>query len=499
MSVLSEKLQNYLHEIGLYERAAALMYWDLATQTPDKGVGPMQEALSYFSTKAFSMWTAPEYEQMLRTLQKPEEFEKLSPALKLTVKRYLEDYERNKNIPQDFYTAFVTESAKSEKAWEEAKRADDFSVFAPHLEKMIAMTKEKLSYTHPGKDPYDVLLDQFETGMSTAAVDRLFAELKEGLIPLMKRIAAAPQPDVSMAYGHFDIDRQKRVQELLLKYIGFDFEAGATGESEHPFTTDLSMRDSRVTNHFNEKECVNAFFSAIHEGGHAIFGQNIGEEYEDTCVSVVNMMGLHESQSRFFENILGRNINFWVPVYDEICKLLPAFKQISMEDLNRIMNNVHPSLIRTEADEVSYCLHIILRYEVEQAIFRDNVPVCELPALWNDKMEELFGIRPDTDAAGILQDMHWSDGSFGYFPSYLLGSIYDGMYLQAVKRDLGDVDELLRSGRIREITDWLITNIHHNGSMYTAPEIMKRLGLGELSAKPLLDYFNEKYAKIYNL
>lgn len=499
MNALSEKLQSYLHEISLYERAVTLMQWDLATQTPKKGVEAMQEAVSTFSTKAFAMWTAPEYAKMLRALAQPEELEQLSPALRLTVTRYLEEYERDKNIPQDFYTAYVTAGTKSEKAWEEAKRADDFSIFAPHLEKMIAMTKEKLSYTHPGKAPYDALVDQYETGMDTQTIDRLFKELKDGLVPLMKKIAAAPQPDVGMAYGKFDIDRQKRVQKLLLKYIGFDFEAGAAGESEHPFTTDLSMRDSRVTNHFREEECVNAFFSAIHEGGHAIFGQNIGAEYEDTCVSVVNMMGLHESQSRFFENILGRNINFWAPIYDEICETLPAFKQISLDDLNRIINHVHPSLIRTMADEVSYCLHIILRYEMEQAIFVDNVPVSALPALWNDKMEELLGVRPETDAEGILQDVHWSDGSFGYFPSYLLGSIYDGMFLQAVERDLGDVDVILREGRIREITDWLIANIHHNGSMYTAPELMERLGLGELSAKPLLDYFYEKYTKIYGL
>jgi carboxypeptidase Taq len=497
MSTLSEQFKQYLHEYGYYQRVTSLLYWDLATQTPKKGVEPMQEALSFFSTKGFSMMTAPEYADLLRALQKPEEYDQLSPAMQMTVRKYLEDYERDKNIPQEFYQAFVLESSRSEKAWEEAKEHNDFSIFAPHLEKMIAMTKEKLSYTHPGKDPYDVLVDQYETGMDTDTINRLFAELKEGLVPLMKKIAAAPQPDTSMAYGQFDIDSQKRVQELLLEYIGFDFEAGATGESAHPFTMDFSMRDSRVTNNFNERECINAFFSAIHEGGHAIFGQNIGAEYEDTCVSIVNMMGLHESQSRFYENILGRNINFWLPIYDRICEVLPAFRQISLEDLNRIINDVHPSLIRTEADEVSYCLHIILRYEMEQAIFRDHVPVSELPALWNDKMEALLGIRPETDAEGILQDMHWSDGSFGYFPSYLLGSIYDGMLLQAVKRDVGDVDELLKAGRIKDITKWLNNNIHHEGSMYTAPQIMERLGLGTLSAKPLLEYFYGKYSKIY--
>lgn len=284
---------------------------------------------------------------------------------------------------------------------------------------------------------------------------------------------------------------------MLLDYIGFDTDAGATAESEHPFTTDLCIGDVRVTNHYKEDDPLSAMFSAIHEGGHAIFGQSIDPAYEGTALEQVNMMGLHESQSRFFENILGRRISFWEPIYGKLGELLPQFRQIPPETFDRAINDVHPSLIRTEADEVTYCLHIILRYEIEKAIFRDNVPVDDLPQLWNDKMEELLGIRPENDAEGILQDMHWSDGSFGYFPSYLLGSMYDGMFLEALEKEKGSVDTILREGRIHEITAWLNENIHRHGSRYTSAEVLERVCGQALSAQPLLHYFNEKYARLY--
>ncbi len=212
----------------------------------------------------------------------------------------------------------------------------------------------------------------------------------------------------------------------------------------------------------------------------------------------VNMMGLHESQSRFYENILGRNLNFWKPIYGKLGELLPQFQKIPLETFCRAINYVQPSLIRTEADEVTYCLHIILRYEIERAIFRDEVTTDELPKLWNDNMEELLGIRPTNDAEGILQDMHWSDGSFGYFPSYLLGSVYDGMFLQQIEKELGNLDELLAQGNILSITKWLNEKIHRNGSLYTSREVIERLCGKEISAQPLLDYFNEKYAAIYS-
>lgn len=488
-----ENFQEYLKKIRQYDQAANLLYWDLKTMAPSKGVEQKIEALSFFSTESFRLNTAPEYGEMLTTLSLPENFAQLSPAMQVTVKRYLKAYRRFTRIPQEFYTEYVDASARSQRAWEEAKRAGDFSLFAPHLEKMISMTRQYVEYEEPGKDPYEVMLEDHEEGMDKAAIDRIFAELKEGLVPLLQKIREAPRPDLSALQGHYDIDAQKKVQNMLLSYIGFDFDAGATGESEHPFTMGLCTGDIRITNHYLEDQPISSMFSAIHEGGHAIFEQNVDPAYADTAVAEINLMGLHESQSRFFENILGRRRSFWVPIYDKLGELLPRFQEIPLDTFCQAINDVHPSMIRTEADEVTYCLHIILRYEVEKAIFYDKVPVSELPALWNDKMEELLGIRPANDAEGILQDMHWSDGSFGYFPSYLLGSVYDGMFLRQLEKELGDVDTILAQGRIREITGWLKEKIHQHGSLYNSREVLERVCGCEVTAKPLLDYFTEKY------
>lgn len=488
-----EVFKAYLKKLQQYNQIVSLLHWDLMTLAPEKGVESKLDSIRFFSTEVFRLSTASEYGEMLRELARPEEFEQLEEAMQLTVKRALQEYERFLRIPEEFYTEYVTEKARSEKAWEEAKRNNDFSIYAPHLEKIITMTKEYIHYMEPEKDPYEVLLDMFEEGMNSATIDRVFEEIKTGLRPLMAKIDSMPRPDLSALEGQYDIDAQKKVQRLLLSYIGFDFTAGAVAESEHPFTMDLCPGDIRVTNHFKENNPIDAMFSAIHEGGHAIFGQSIDPVYADTAVWQVNMMGLHESQSRFYENILGRNPNFWTPIYGQLGDLLPQLKEVPPEVFARAINDVHPSMIRTEADEVTYCLHIILRYEIERAIFRDEVSVDQLPALWNDKMEELLGIRPKNDAEGILQDVHWSDGSFGYFPSYLLGSVYDGMFLQQLEKELGSVDTILAQGRILEITAWLKEKIHRHGSLYNSRQVLERVCGCEISAKPLLDYFNKKY------
>lgn len=498
MNELIMKLKDHMKKIEQYQTIENLLYWDLATMTPEKGVDSKAEAIGYFSTEAFRLSTSEEYGALLKELSSPETYEALDDAIKVTVRRELRDYERFCRVPEDFYTEYVTLKARSQKAWETAKKASDFSIYCPYLDKIILMTKQYVRYMEPDQKPYEVLLDMFEEGIDSQTIDRIFTELKEGLRPLLKKIRESGQPDLSAMKGNYPVSGQKKLQDLLLSYMGFDFTKGTTAESEHPFTSEIGSGDIRITNHFREEDPLAAIFSAIHEGGHAIFDQNIDTAYKHTSVMQVNMMGLHESQSRFYENILGRNPNFWIPVYDKLEEFLPDFRKIPFDTFCKAINFVQPSMIRIDADEVTYCLHIILRYEIERAIFNDEVTTKELPKLWNDKMEELLGIRPSCDAEGVLQDTHWSDGSFGYFPSYLLGSVYDGMFLEAVEKDLGSIDQLLSQGKIMEITNWLNTNIHQYGSLYTSHEVIKRLCGKEVSAKPLLDYFYKKYSEIYS-
>lgn len=499
MSELEKKLKDFLELKKQYDHVTTLLYWDMETGTPKLGQQAHVDALTYFSTRSFEMGTSDELEQMLQALSKPKEYEALDDTMKFIVTRMKRDMDKDKRIPKDLFEAFVRAQAEAGNAWRDAKNASDFSMFAPHLEKMIEMRKEITGYTDPGKEIYDALLDNYEEGMDTETIDHLFGDLKKELIPLVKQILAAKQPDDSKFKGHYDVDAQKKVQNLLLDYIGFSKDAGSVGETEHPFTLNFNSKDVRVSNHYYEEEPLFAMFSAIHEGGHAIFEQNVNPAYDNTVAGSCCYMGVHESQSRFYENILGRNKNFWLPIYDKLGELLPQFKEITLDEFYHEINHVRNSMIRTEADEVTYCFHIILRYEMEKAIFRDHVPVAKLPELWNEKMKEYLDIVPANDAEGILQDMHWSDASFGYFPSYLLGSIYDGMYLEELEKELGSVDELLAAGKIGEITKWLNQKIHWYGSTRTPKEVIANVCGKEVSAEPLIRYFKEKYSKLYDL
>ena len=492
MSDRLAKLKETLAQLNRLYMISELLYWDMRTIMPEGGFEGHAEATEHYQTEAFRISTSDELYELLQELSAPEEWEQLDDDWRFIVKTMREEQERDRRIPEELFSRMVAAQTASERAWEEAKKNSDYSIFAPHLEKLIALTREVKSYTHPELEIYDALLDDYEKGMDSATIDRVFGELKEGLVPLVHSILAAEQPDDTKFRVTYDLDAQRKVQKLLLTYIGFDWSKGTVGESEHPFTLDLSATDVRVTNHFREDNAIDPMFSAIHEGGHAIFEQNVAPKLAGTVAGGCRYLGIHESQSRFFENILGRNINFWRPIYADVQKLQPELADISLEEFAREINHVRASMIRTAADEVTYCLHVILRYEVEKAIFREGVSVAELPALWNRKMEEYLGVVPANDAEGILQDMHWSDGSFGYFPTYLLGSIYDGMFLEAMEAELGSVDELLAAGRIGEIRGWLNRNIHQYGSTRRPKEVLREVCGREATAGPLLRYFREK-------
>lgn len=499
MSKLLEEFQTYLNKLKQYEHVTTLLYWDMKTSAPKLGQAGHVEALTHFSTEAFTMSTSEKMGEMLTGLAKPEEFDALTDTWKFVVTRMKHDFDRNKRIPADVYATFIQTQAEAGNVWVEAKEKSDYSLFAPYLQKMIDLTVEMAGYTDPGREVYDALLDQYEEGMDSATIDGLFEDLKKELIPFVKEILLKQKPENQAFKNYFDRDGQKKMQDMLLDYIGFRKDAGSVGESEHPFTLNFSSGDVRLTNHYYEHDPISAVFSAIHEGGHAIFEQNVNPEYDYTVAGSCRYMGLHESQSRFYENILGRNKNFWLPVYDKLGELLPPFKEIPLEDFYQEINHVKNSFIRVNADEVTYCFHIILRYEMEKAIFRDHVPVNDLPALWNRKMQEYLQLTPANDAEGILQDMHWSDGYFGYFPSYLLGSIYDGMLLDTLQEQLGSVDELLKNGKIREITAWLNQKIHWYGNTRKPKEAIMAVCGKEISAEPLIRYFKEKYAQIYGI
>ncbi len=483
-----QKQLNYLHH------AVALMHWDMETTAPDGAMEKLAEALTYFSTEAFKLSTSDEAYNLVKELSEPEEFDKLDDVMKFDISRTKRDLDKMRRLPQEVYEDYVRVTTKAGVVWPKAKQSSDFSMYEKDLAAVIDIVKKYQSYVNPDKDVYDALIDQHEEGMTQEIIDRVFGELRKELVSLVEEVTSRPQPDHSKFTFTVPAHVQEKVCRFLVEYMGMDMNRISLGETEHPFTTNMNIDDVRVTNHYKENAFIEPLFSAIHEGGHAIFEQNIDHKYEGTTAANISYMGLHESQSRFYENILGRNINFWKPIWPKMCEMIPELKNVTLEEFHQEINSVQRSFIRTEADELTYCLHVILRYEIEREIFKGIVEVKDLPALWNKKMEELLGITPSNDAEGILQDMHWSDGSFGYFPSYLLGSIYDGMFLEAIEKDLGSIDDILAAGDIKKITAWLKENIHQYGATRTSAEVLKTVCGQELSAKPLIKYFKNKYA-----
>lgn len=494
-----ETFLEYYKKVKDYERVSALIEWDLQTQTPATGVDSLAESMGTISAKKFELETSDELGRLLEELSEPSEYDKLEDYQKIVVRKTKEYYDRDKNVPVDFYEKYSILTAKAADVWQNARRADDYGKFEPYLGQVIEMTKQLAEYQSRGMDLYDVLLNNNEEGMLSDTIDRLFGEIREELVPFVKKITEKKQEIKGDFSGKFDIGKQKEFSEFLLEYIGFSMESGVAAESEHPFTTSLSKRDVRLTDHYSENNIIDAIFSIIHEGGHGIFEQNVDDKFDITPLHSCRHLGLHESQSRFFENILGRNINFWKPIYGKLQDTFPAYRDISLEAFYRKINEVRPSLIRTSSDEVTYCFHIMVRYEIEKEIFSGKLELKDIPKRWNEKMEEYLGITPEKDSEGAMQDTHWSGGAFGYFPSYLLGSIYDGMFLEKAEEDLGSIDEILAKGEIKRITRWLNENIHQYGSSRTPKEVIGKVCGKEISAKPLVRYFKKKYGEIYKI
>ncbi|WP_035779626.1 carboxypeptidase M32 [Butyrivibrio sp. MC2013] len=496
---LLEDYKEKSKELSYLNHALSLMYWDLETMAPDGAKEKLSDTMTYFSTEAFKKSTSDEYYKLVCDLAEPGEYDKLDDVMKFDIFRSKRELEKMRRVPADFYEEYVRTTNASAICWPKAKQNNDWASYKEPLAKTIDAVKKMTSYTDPDKDVYDALIDRYEEGMTCEMIDKVFADLKKELVPLVEKVTACPQPDHSLFTMKIPAHKQAKLCKFLVEYMGMDMTRFAQAETEHPFTTNMNLDDVRITNHYYENDIISAIFSAIHEGGHALFEQNIDPKYEFTSGANVDYMGLHESQSRFYENVLGRNINFWKPIWPKVVEIIPEFKDITLEQFHREICRVENSMIRTEADELTYGLHVILRYELERDIFSNKLSVDDLPAAWNKKMQELLHITPANDSEGILQDMHWSDGSFGYFPSYLLGTIYDGMFLEAIEKDLGELDNVLAEGRIKEITAWLKEHIHRYGASRISSEVLADVCGEKLTAEPVIRYFKKRYCALYDL
>jgi len=475
----------------------ALMGWDSMTLASKKGINERSDVIGTMSELFFKQFINDDVKNTLDFLNENKASLDSITQAKLLI--YTQDFERISKIPMDEYANYEALIAKSNVAWEEAKNTDDFTVFAPYLEKVLTTLKKFVGYRGYTGHPYNTLLGDYEFGLTTDEVDVFFHDLKERIVPLVKRIQDKQGIDNTFADQFFDIKKQELFSNYLMEQLNFKMDCGTIAVSAHPFTMNLSRNDVRITTHYHEFDFLSAISSTIHETGHALYEQNIDESFGLSALTSGTSMGIHESQSRIYENNFGRSLYFWKKHYPKLVELFPTqLGDVSLEKFHQSLNTVKPSLIRIEADEVTYPLHIMVRYEMEKMIMTEDVDVNALPTIWMDKYEEYLGIRPSSDKVGILQDVHWSEGLFGYFPSYALGSAYAAQFEHYMRKDL-DVDSLLEQGNTQPILAWLTEKIHRYGSSKKPNEIIL-LATGEpFNSSYFINYLEEKYTKLYNL
>ena len=481
---------KYQNEIASIQYTINLLLWELKINAPKDSEKDLIDLISYHKKNLFSMQTSIQYGNLLKAAMESLEYQTLSEEEKRYIQNLLRHYEKNKKVPTDFYEEYSKMKATANVVWRRAKEKNNYKLFEPYLRKIIELTKKYYKYIYPNIDNlYDAMLNEYEIGIGSELIDKLFSDLKNGIIHLI------PFEESNDDQLNFDFTEQQLMDcaNYLLDYIGFDLNKGTIGIYPHGYTEKMNKNDIRIAFRYTN-DPIDFVTTIIHEGGHGIFEQNISpklSKYEN--ITIDNLYALHESQSRFYENMLGRNKNFWIPIYDDIKKILNL--NYSLDEFVSLLNKPKCNPIRIMSDELTYCMHIILRYEIERDIFNGKIDVSDIPELWNKKTKEYLNIEIKNDGEGLLQDMHWSEGYFGYFPSYLMGSFYDGMFLEGIESQLGSIDNLLRNGKIKEITKYLIDNIYVFGGAYTSLEVIKRICNKDISSEPLINYFNSKYGR----
>lgn len=495
------RLKALTGKIKQYEELLGVVYWDMRTGAPRKGIAQRSEAVGTLSAESFKLATSAEMGELIAELIAPERLAGLGEIDRRLVTESHKDYERNRRIPPDMYQKYVVLTSQAEAAWEEAKEKDDFEGFVPYLEQIIDYNRKFIELWGAKKTPYDTLLDMYEPGLTTVELDRLFGELRARLVPLADAIAKSPhRPDTSFLEGTFDKEAQKRFSKFILNEMGYDFDAGRLDESAHPFATGLSTGDVRITTRYLPDDVTSALFGTIHEGGHALYEQNIMPELAGTPLSTGTSMGIHESQSRLWENIVGRSLGFWQRYLPRLKEEFPGqLDDVTPEQFYRGINVVQPSLIRIEADELTYNLHIMIRYEIEKMLFNEGLNPRDLPEVWNRKYKEALGVTPPNNAQGVLQDVHWSGGAFGYFPSYSLGNMYGAQMIATAREQLPGLDAQIAAGDLLPLKAWLTERVYRYGKLLDPADIIERTTGKPLDSAYLCDYLESKYKDIYRL
>lgn len=494
---LKEKFQAYKDKKNAYDVALSTMYYDIATIAPKDGISYRNRMLAILSGEAFSHETDSENIAMIEALAACEDN---SDEERKELELVLRDLADIRVLPKELYVEFTQITAESQRAWEEAKEKNDYALFKPHLIKVIEKQKEVLSYVDKTISDYDYMLDRYQEGLSMERYDEFFDQIKKELLPFIQRLLKeGKQIDDAPLFVPYDVKKQEEFMEILLQHLQRDPKKCYVTVSEHPFTDFYSANETRITTHYYEDNVMSAIFSTIHEYGHANYGLHVNPAYEGTTLEHNIGFAMHESQSRFMENNIGRRTSFWKPLYPKLQELFPEqLGSVDLDSFMKMINVSRPSFIRTEADELTYPIHILIRYELEKEIFNGNVDYDHLDTMWNDKYEEYLGIRPKNDRDGILQDMHWGAANLGYFPTYALGSAYAAQFYHQMDKDM-DIDTILEQGVFDKIYAWLEKNIHRFGAYKSADDIMRDTTGESFDVSYYINYLKDKFSKLYEI
>lgn len=490
-------------ELTLLGSAAGVVHWDLETYMPPGAIMLRSEQLATLSTVIHRMTVDPEIRRLLESVEKDKD--SLDNLGQRNLYLLRKAYDEQTKLPEKLVADLTRQQAISVETWKKAKAANDWKMFEPELQKMIDLAIEKAEILKDIKGTstvYDTLIDDFEPKMKADEISKAFSELREGLVPLTEAYAAKTSKiDRSFLRKEIPIEIQRKIATDLATIVGYDTTSekakGRIDEVEHPFTTGY-FTDVRITVKYHLDNFASAAFAILHEAGHALYEQHINPEYMFQPIGAACGMGIHESQSRFIENLIGRSPEFWefyLPRLNELTQ--KGFGGIKLHDFVRAINTVQPSKIRIEADEVTYSLHIIIRFEIERDLFAGKIEVSELPDIWKQKYEEYLGVKIDTDTEGVLQDTHWASGYYGYFPSYALGNVYDGLWFEQMNKDMPQWKENLRKGEVIPAVNWHKENVQKWGNLYDPGDLAQRVTGKTLTAKPFVEYLENKYSSLF--
>ena len=504
MNRIYESIKPYMVKGKAYDVALALLEWDQETLAPPEAEEYTAKVIGELSDSYLQVMVNDEVKKALEKLSDEKEQQTLTEEEKAIVAEWKTIVRQLSGIPKEEYREYSTLVARAGSIWSKAKEKNDFQLYLPTLKQIVAYKRKfaeyrkKQSKEYKKKELYDICLEDFEPGFTMETLDTFFAQIKEEIVPFFKEIKeCCKKVDKSYNEKRYSVDKQKEFCRWLSGYIGFDFNRGVIGESAHPFTTNLHNHDVRITNHYHENNLESAIFSAIHETGHALYEMGVDSQITLSILGTGTSMGMHESQSRFWENVIGRSDAFWEPIYAKLQEMFPEqLKQVSLSQFIKGCNKIEPGPIRTEADELSYSLHILVRYELEKQLISGECEVEDLEQAWNKKYEECLGISPKKASEGVLQDIHWACGNFGYFPSYAIGTAVAAQLYYHMKECM-PIEQYLRDGNFTPIREYLKEQIYQYGKKKTTQQILKDITGEEFSPTYYIKYLKEKYTALY--